>query len=151
MKNVRSSSLPHLAVALALTVAYAVGAAWFYYAPARGEPNLNVTFQGLFIHFLFLSFLFWIVAIPEKKPFPALNLLVLTLLMVPVGVVTSLLCLFALSGAGLQETYGIEYTVLALVPFAVAHKFVKGRVSAVPFVLAVLYGVAAYLWVNVPW
>lgn len=151
MKNARSSPLSHLAVALALTVAYAVGAAWFYYAPARGEPNLDVTFRGLFIHFLFLSFLFWIVAIPEKKPFPALNLLVLTLLMVPAGVVASLLCLFALSGAGLRETYGIEYVVLALVPFAVAHKLVKGRVLAVPFILAVLYGVTAYLWVNVPW
>jgi len=151
MKNARSSPLPHLAVALALTISYALGAAWFYYAPSRGEPNLDVTFRGLLTHFLFLSSLFWIVAILEKKPFPALNLLVPTLLMVPAGVVASLLCLFALSGAGLQETYGIEYVVMALVPFAVAHKLVKGRVSAVPFILAVLYGITAYLWVNVPW
>ncbi|QDA31156.1 hypothetical protein FH039_05475 [Thermococcus indicus] len=138
-------------ISLLMTLAYAFGAAWFYYLPARGEPNLEVEFSQLLLHFLLLSFLFWIVLIPEGRSAKAPDVLMFTVLTVPAGVLASLLLLFAATPFGVHETYGIEYFIMALVPFLIAHKTVKRRISAVPFVLALVYGVIAYIWGSGLW
>jgi len=141
----------NLTVSLIMTVSYSLAAAWFYYAPSRGEPDVDVGFWRFLLYFLLLSFLFWIVAIPEKKPFPAYDLLMFTVLTVPAGVVASLLFLFGISEVGMQNTHGLEYALMALVPFSIAHKSVKGSVSTTPFVLAIIYWAVAYLWGNAIW
>ncbi len=138
-------------ISLIMTFVYAFGAAWFYYLPARSEPNLEVEFWQLLIHFTVLIFLFWIVLIPEGKSEKAADVLMLTVLTVPAGVFASLLFLFAVSGFGIYETYGVEYSILALIPFLLAYRTVKGRISAVTFVLAVAYGILAYIWGNGLW
>ena len=138
-------------MSLIMTLVYAFGVAWFYYLPAKGEPNLEVEFWQLLLHFLLLSFLFWIVLVPERKSTKTPDVLMLTVLTVPAGVFAALLFLFATGGVGVHETYGLEYIVMALMPFLIAHKTVKGRISAVPFVLALVYGVIAYIWGSRLW
>ncbi|NJE30944.1 hypothetical protein E3E38_07800 [Thermococcus sp. 18S1] len=138
-------------ISLIMTLVYAFGAAWFYYLPGNGEPNIDVEFWQLLLHFIVLSFLFWIVLIPERKSSKAPDMLMLTVLTVPAGVLVALLFFFAAGGIGVHETYGLEYIVMALTPFLIAHKTVKGRISAVPFVLALVYGVIAYIWGNGLW
>ncbi|ASJ12229.1 hypothetical protein [Thermococcus thioreducens] len=133
-------------ISLIMTLAYAFGAALFYYLPARGEPNLDVEFWGLLVHFLVLSFLFWVVLIPERESGDALDVLMLTLLTVPAGAVVALFFIFAVTSFGIYETWGAEYFVMALVPFLLAYRTVKGRISALPFILAIAYGVLAYVW-----
>ncbi|CAD5243991.1 hypothetical protein [Thermococcus camini] len=141
-----SSSLVKWGISLIMTLVYAFGAALFYYLPARGEPNLDVEFLQLLLHFTVLAFLFWIVLIPERKSGKAVDALMLTVLTVPAGVVASLLFLFAVTGFGIYEAWGAEYFVMALVPFLLAYGTVKGRISAVPFILAIAYGALAYVW-----
>ncbi len=136
---------------LIMTLVYAFGAAYFYYLPARGEPNLDVEFSQLLLHFTVLSFLFWTVLIPERKSSKAPDVLMLTVLTVPAGVFAALLLLFTVTSFGVHEAYGLEYFTMALVPFLIAHRAVKGRISGVPFILALVYGVIAYVWGNVLW
>jgi len=138
-------------ISLIMTLVYAFGAALFYYLPARGEPNLDVEFPQLLLHFTVLSFLFWIVLIPERKSNKAPDVLMLTVLTVPAGMLAALLFLFAVTSVGIYETYGVDYSILALIPFLLAYRIVKGRISAVPFILAITYGVLAYLWGNKLW
>ncbi|AFL94430.1 hypothetical protein CL1_0218 [Thermococcus cleftensis] len=138
-------------ISLIMTLVYAFGATWFYYLPSRGEPELDVTFWGLLARFLVLSFLFWIILIPERRSSRAPDMLMLTVLTVPAGVLASLLFIFAVTSFGIHETYGAGYFVLALVPFLIAHKTVKSRISWIPFALALVYGLVAYIWGNMPW
>lgn len=138
-------------ISLIMTLVYSFGAAYFYYLPARGEPAADVEFLQLLAHFLVLSFLFWIVLVPERGSEEAPDLLLFTVLTVPAGVVATLLFLFVGKGIGAPELYGLEYFFLALVPFVIAYKGVKGRLSVHPFVLALVYAVLAYLWGNLAW
>ncbi|NJE60908.1 hypothetical protein [Thermococcus sp. 21S7] len=138
-------------ISLTMTLVYAFGAALFYYLPGKGEPGVEVEFPQLLLHFIVLSFLFWIVLVPERKSIKTPDVLMLTVLTVPAGVFTALLFLFAAGGVGVHETYGAEYFIMALVPFLIAHKTVKGRISAVPFILAFVYWILAYIWGNGLW
>ncbi|ASJ08991.1 hypothetical protein A3L11_07025 [Thermococcus siculi] len=138
-------------ISIIMTLVYAFGAAWFYYLPARGEPGLEVEFWRLLLHFLVLSFLFWIILIPERKSQKAADSLMFTVLAVPVGMIAALLLLFVAGKIGLHETYGLEYFFLAAVPFAVAYKVTEDKIRASPFVLALVYWVIAYLWGSVAW
>ena len=138
-------------ISLIVTLTYAFGAAYFYYLPARGEPNLDVTLWGLLFHFLVLSFLFWLILLPGIKSGKADDLLMLTVLTVPAGVVSSLLFTFAVGGAGMEETFGLEYLVLSMVPFALAYKAVLGKIGRTPILLAFLYWFIAYLWRSAVW
>ncbi len=138
-------------ISVIMTLVYAFGAAYFYYLPARGEPNLDVTFWGLLLHFLFLSFLFWLVLFPGVKSGKADDLLMLTVLTVPAGVVASLLFAFAVGGVGMEKTFGLEYLVLSIVPFTLAYKAVFGKMGRTPFFLAFGYWIIAYLWRVLAW
>ena len=149
--GVDRSSLVKWVISLLMTLAYACGAAIFYYLPAKGEPTLDVEFWQLLLHFLVLSFLFWIVLIPERDSSKAPDVLMLTVLTVPAGVLAALFFLFAVNSFGIYETYGLGYTVMALVPFLIAHKAVRVRISVAPFVLALVYGITAYMWGSVLW
>ncbi|WP_457751964.1 hypothetical protein [Thermococcus sp.] len=138
-------------ISLIMTFVYSFGAAYFYYLPARGEPVVDVEFFQLLAHFLVLGFLFWIILVPERASEMAPDLLMFTILTVPAGVVAALLFLFGAKAIGAPELYGLEYFFLAVVPFVIAYKGVKGRLSAHPFVLALIYAVLAYLWGNLAW
>ncbi len=144
----KAEGSPHMkwGISLIMTLAYTFGAALFYYLPARGEPNLDVEFPQLLLHFTVLAFLFWIVLIPERKSGKAVDVLMLTVLTVPAGVFVSMLFLFAVTGFGIYEVWGAEYFVMALIPFLLAYRTVKGRISAAPFILAIAYGALAYVW-----
>ncbi|NJE75730.1 hypothetical protein [Thermococcus sp. ES12] len=138
-------------ISLIMTLVYAFGAAWFYYLPSRGEPELDVTFWGLLSHFLLLSFLFWIILIPELKSDKREDVLLMTILTVPAGLGAALLLSFALGG---RESWYVEvlyYFALSLVPFVLSHRAVRGRLSPTPFVLAAVYAVLAYAWGYVSW
>jgi hypothetical protein len=135
-------------ISVIMTLAYAFGAAYFYYLPARNEPDLEVEFWRMLLHFLLLSFLLWMVLVPERGKGKALDVLMFTVLTVPAGLLTALLFIFALTGAGIGETYGIEYFFLSIVPFVLAYKTVKGKISATPFTLALVYWAIAYVWGN---
>ena len=138
-------------ISITMTLAYAFGAAVFYYLPARGEPDLGVSLGGLLTHFLVLSFLLWIVLLPVMGSGKAPDVLMLTLLTVPAGLLASLLFLFLLTGLGIRETYGAEYFVFSFVPFFLATKTVLKRVSPSPVLLAAVYALLAYLWGSASW
>ncbi|ASJ06923.1 hypothetical protein [Thermococcus pacificus] len=133
-------------VSLIMTLAYAFGAAYFYYLPSRGEPGLEVGFWQLLLHFLVLSFLFWLVLIPEGSSAKAADLLMLTVLTVPAGVAGALISLFAVTGIGIGETRGLEYLVMALIPYTLAYKAVLGKAGWRPAILAATYWIITYLW-----
>ncbi|WP_240912082.1 MULTISPECIES: hypothetical protein [unclassified Thermococcus] len=148
MENEKGFPRMKWGVSIPMSLVYSFGAAWFYYPPAKGEPLIDVTFEELLLHFLVLIFLFWIVAIPgiEKKDKTA-DLILLTVLTLPAGVFAALLVLFILRGLGI-ETYGVEYFILPLVPFTLAHKAVEGRITPRPSLRAFAYKVIAFAWGN---
>ena len=151
MKSNVSPGLMKWGISLVMTLVYAFGAALFYYLPARGEPNLEVSFEGLLLHFTVLMFLLWIVLIPGRRMGKAPDVLMLTVLTVPAGLVSALLLIFLLGGLGIHETYGVEYFAFSFLPFLLALKTVEGRFSLTPPVLAVVYSLLAYTWRNVLW
>ncbi|WP_240910560.1 hypothetical protein [Thermococcus sp. GR6] len=148
MENEKGFPRMKWGVSILMSLVYSFGAAWFYYLPAKGEPLIDVTFGELLLHFLVLVFLLWIVAIPGiKEKDKTADLVLLTVLTLPAGVFAALLILFILGGLGI-ETYGVEYFILPLVPFTLAHKAVEGKITLRPFLMAFVYGVIAFAWGN---
>ncbi len=138
-------------ISVIMTIVYAFGAAYFYYLPAKGEPNIGVNFWWLLFHFLVLGFIFWMVLIPGQKAGKPAGLLTLTILTIPAGLVISLLFTFAVAGVGITGTLGLGYLVLSIVPFTLAYKAVVDRVDVTPVLLALAYWIVVYLWRKAIW
>ena len=147
MKSNVSPGLMKWGISLVMTLVYAFGAVLFYYLPARGEPNLEVSFERLFLHFTFLVFLLWIIAIPGRRSGKAADAVMLAILTLPVGVLAAIFLEFLPA----EVPYYLLYFTFSLLPFLLALKTVEGRLSLTPLVLAVVYSLLAYVWRNVLW
>lgn len=138
-------------IALVISFVYSLAAAWFYYITAKGEPFLEVSFGTLLLNFSFLVFLLWIVASPHAKKSTAADMVLITVMIIPAGVLATLLILFTLNGLGIYESYGLEYFLMPVIPFTLAYRTMEGKVTVKPILLALLYGIIAFAWGNLTW